>query len=50
MDQDEAVITLGFVIAKFGMWLREIATRLAPQTPTRSSSMSLPMGMALPPL
>jgi putative membrane protein len=23
-----AVITLGFVIAKFGVWLREIATRL----------------------
>jgi putative membrane protein len=42
-----AVITFGFVIAKFGVWLREIVTRLAPQTPIRSSSMSMPMGVAM---
>ena len=42
-----SVITLGFVIAKFGVWLREIATRLAPQTPIRSPGMSLPMGVAM---
>jgi len=41
------VITLGFVIAKFGVWLREIATRLTPQTPIRSTGMSLPMGVAM---
>ena len=42
-----AIITLGFVIAKFGVWLREIATRLAPQTPIRSSGMSLPLGVVM---
>jgi putative membrane protein len=42
-----AVITLGFVIAKFGVWLREIAKRLAPQMPIRSTGMSLPMGVAM---
>ena len=42
-----AVITLGFVIAKFGVWLREIALRLAPQTPIQSSGMSLPMGITM---
>ena len=42
-----AVITLGFVIAKFGVWLREIATRLDPQTPVRSTGMSLPMGVTM---
>ena len=42
-----AVITLGFVVAKFGVWLHEIAARLAPQTPIPSSGMSLPMGVAM---
>jgi putative membrane protein len=42
-----AIISLGFVIAKFGVWLRELATRLAPQIPLRSSGMSLPMGVAM---
>jgi putative membrane protein len=42
-----AVITLGFVIAKFGVWLREIATRLASQRPIRSTGMSQPMGVAM---
>ena len=42
-----AVITLGFVIAKFGVWLREIATQLASQSPIRSTGMSLPMGVAM---
>jgi uncharacterized membrane protein YidH (DUF202 family) len=35
------------VIAKFGVWLREIALRLAPQTPIQSSGMSLPMGITM---
>ena len=42
-----AVITLCFVIAKFRVWLREVATRLALQTPIRSTGMSLPMGVAM---
>ncbi|HXI84885.1 MAG TPA: DUF202 domain-containing protein [Verrucomicrobiae bacterium] len=42
-----AVISLGFVVAKFGVWLRELATRLAPQLPIRSTGMSLPIGIAM---
>jgi putative membrane protein len=42
-----AVISLGFVIAKFGVWLRELATRLAPQIPIHSTGMSLPLGVAM---
>jgi putative membrane protein len=42
-----AVISLGFVVAKFGVWLRELATRLAPQIPIHSTGMSLPIGVAM---
>jgi len=42
-----AVISLGFVVAKFGVWLRELAKRLAPQAPLPASGMSLPMGIAM---
>lgn len=42
-----AVITLGFVVAKFGVWLREIAVRLNPKIPIHSTGMSLPMGEAM---
>jgi putative membrane protein len=42
-----AVLSLGFVIAKFGVWLRELATRLAPQLPIPGTGMSLPMGVAM---
>jgi putative membrane protein len=42
-----AVISLGFVVAKFGVWLRELATRLAPQTPLPSTGLSLPIGVAM---
>jgi putative membrane protein len=42
-----AVISLGFVIAKFGVWLRELAMRLAPQIPIHSTGMSLPLGVAM---
>jgi putative membrane protein len=42
-----AVISLGFVIAKFGVWLRELAARLAPQIPIRGTGMSLPIGVAM---
>ena len=40
-----AIISLGFVIAKFGVWLRELATRLAPQIPIHSAGMSMPVAM-----
>jgi len=42
-----AVISFGFVIAKFGVWLRELAARLAPQMPIRGSGLSLPMGVTM---
>jgi len=42
-----AVMSLGFVVAKFGVWLRELATQLAPQTPIRSTGLSLPIGVAM---
>jgi uncharacterized membrane protein YidH (DUF202 family) len=42
-----AVIAFGFVMAKFGAWLREFEMRLAPQSPMRGTRMSLPMGVAM---
>ena len=42
-----AVISLGFVVAKFGVWLRELAARLAPQMPMRGTGLSLPMGVSM---
>lgn len=42
-----AVISLGFVVAKFGVWLRELASRIDPQMNPRGTGMSLPMGVAM---
>src|ERR1700684_1398684 len=42
-----AVISLGFVVAKFGVWLRELAKQLAPQAPVRSTGLSLPIGVTM---
>jgi putative membrane protein len=42
-----AVISLGFVVAKFGVWLRELATQIAPQVETRVTGMSMPMGVGM---
>lgn len=42
-----AVISLGFVVAKFGVWLRELAARLNPQMQLHSTGMSLPMGVGM---
>lgn len=42
-----AVISLGFVIAKFSVWLRELATRLNPQSVPRHSGASLPIGLTM---
>ena len=39
-----SVITLGFVIAKFGLWLRELAAHLEPGTHIHETGMSLPIG------
>jgi putative membrane protein len=41
-----AVVTLGFVVAKFSMWLRELSGEF-PRLPFRSSGASPPMGEAL---
>lgn len=42
-----AIISLGFVVAKFGVWLRELASRLDPQLPVHSTGMSLPIGIGM---
>lgn len=42
-----AIISLGFVVAKFGVWLRELSARLAPGVPVPSTGLSLPMGIAM---
>jgi putative membrane protein len=42
-----AVISLGFVVAKFGVWLRELAKRLDPQMPIHSTGMSMPIGVIM---
>jgi putative membrane protein len=42
-----AVISLGFVVAKFSVWLRELALRLAPQMHAPESGASLPIGIAM---
>ena len=42
-----AVISLGFVVAKFGVWLRELAARLDPQTQSQGPGISLPIGLGM---
>jgi putative membrane protein len=42
-----AVISLGFVVAKFGVWLRELAARLDPQTQLQGPGISLPIGLGM---
>jgi putative membrane protein len=39
-----AVMSLGFVIARFSLWMREVATRVNPQIPMRGSGLSAPLG------
>jgi putative membrane protein len=39
-----AVMSLGFVIARFSIWFREVATRVNPQTPVHGSGLSAPLG------
>jgi inner membrane protein YidH len=42
-----AVIGLGFVVAKFTVWLRELSVTLNHPMPTRHSSLSMPLGITL---
>lgn len=42
-----AVISLGFVIARFGVWLRELATPINPRVEIQSTSFSLLVGVAM---
>ena len=42
-----AIISLGFVVAKFGVWLREFATRIDPNIQTHNQGASLWMGVAM---
>lgn len=42
-----AVMTLGFVVARFGLWLRELAPRINPQAQEASTGVSLPLGASM---
>jgi putative membrane protein len=42
-----AVISLGFVVSKFSVWLHELAARLTPQAATNEGGASLPIGLAM---
>lgn len=42
-----AVMGLGFVVAKFSVWLRELAAQLNPQVPIRPTGASLPLGVGM---
>lgn len=42
-----AVISLGFVVAKFGLWLRELSTHFDPQAHTPRTGNSLYIGIAM---
>src|SRR5215472_11763519 len=42
-----AVISLGFVVSKFGVWLRELSDRLNPGTNIHRTSASLPIGIGM---
>ncbi len=43
-----AVISLGFVVAKFSLWLRELASHLNPQIQSyRLGGASMPIGVAM---
>lgn len=42
-----AVMSLGFVVAKFSLWLRLLGARIQPQAPLRSTGTSLPLGVGM---
>ena len=41
-----AIMSLGFVVAKFGLWLRELGANLSPH-PIHGSGLSGPIGMGM---
>src|SRR5439155_17658070 len=42
-----AVISLGFLVAKFGVWLRELAGQVTPPAPAQATSASVPVGVVM---
>jgi putative membrane protein len=42
-----AIISLGFVVAKFSLWLRELAAQLAPRMQTSQTGASMPIGVTM---
>jgi len=42
-----AVVSLGFVLAKFNVWLRELSIHREPQIQTHRMGISLPTGVAM---
>jgi putative membrane protein len=42
-----AVVSLGFVIARFSVWLRELAVHREPQVQAHGAGISLPIGVAM---
>jgi putative membrane protein len=42
-----AVVSLGFVIARFSVWLRELAVHREPQAQAQRVEISLPIGVAM---
>jgi putative membrane protein len=42
-----SVMSLGFVVAKFGLWLRELAARFSPNIPNDGSGLSAPIGIGM---
>lgn len=42
-----AIISLGFVVAKFSLWLRELTAQLAPQMQASQAGASMPIGVTM---
>jgi uncharacterized membrane protein YidH (DUF202 family) len=42
-----SVIGLGFVVAKFSVWLRELSVRFNSPAPAHSTGLSMPLGVSL---
>ena len=42
-----AIISLGFVVAKFSLWLHELALGLGPQVHTYQAGFSMPIGITM---
>ena len=42
-----AIMSLGFVVAKFGIWLRQLSTSVGHRAPETGTTASLPIGLAM---